>query len=285
MRARLVVVVVIGLASRASADSRLKNLLTGYEKEAASCQIHADGVAKVRDGTQKLFDETKDPSLEGDRVELAVGHGEVQTYCDAVTSAVQFLQSSDGASYKSLEKELDERDNKIRKLRKSSKQTLDKLQPVIQRMIPKINARVGSAVPVEKKLPGTFPSGRKVDLPALPGTWKVSGSSATDTVEYTEQKLVATVSVRPFSAATCDQQRKSLTARADHLDDVEQTDSTKKLKIVWNVAYTKNARVVQVACVEGKAGGWLATIDAPIDAKLPLGTVMARMLAAQIAQP
>jgi hypothetical protein len=285
MRARFTLVVVIALASRAWADSRIQGLITGYDKEIGACQIHAAGVAKVELGAQSLQQDAPEPALAADIDQLAKAHVTVQAYCDEVKSALELLRADPKATYKSLERELDERDNKIRKLRQASKQTLDKLQPVIQRLIPKINARVGTAAAVEKKVPGTFPSGRKVDLPSLPGTWKVSGSAATDTVEYTEQKLVATVTVRPFSASTCDQQRKALAAKADHLDDVEQTDATKKLELAWNISYTKNARVIAVACVERKAGGWLATIDAPIDAKLPLGTVMARMIAAQIAQP
>jgi hypothetical protein len=279
MRARLSLALVIALAAPASADSRITSLITGYEKEASSCQIHAAGVAKVLAGGQQL-DDAKD-----DVAALEKGHAEVQAYCDEVNATLELLRADPNATYKSLEKQLDDHDNKIRKLRQSSKQALDSLAPVIQRLIPRINARAGAAAAADKKPSNKFPSGRTVDLPSLPGTWKVSGSASTDTVEYTDKSLVASITVGPFSSATCDQQRKSIAAKAEHVDDVPQTDATKQLKLAWNIAYTKGGRVTQVACVAGKSGGWLATIDAPIDAKLPLGTVMAHMLAAQIAQP
>lgn len=270
---------VIAFAASAAADSRITSLVTGYDKEAAACRIHADGVAKVLAGAQTLDDAKDDVAV------LDQAHADVQAYCDEVNATLELLRADPKATYKSLEKQLDEHDNKIRKLRQSSKKTLDALQPVIQRLIPRINARVGAAATSEKRVPGKFPSGRTVELPSLPGTWKVSGTAATDIVEYTEKPIVATVEVRPFSAATCDQQRKAILAKVEHVDAAEQTDATKQLKLKWNLAYTKAGRVTQVACIDGKTGGWLATIDAPEGAKLPLGTVMARMLAAQIAQP
>lgn len=278
----LAVVVVVGLAARAQADSRIASLTAGYEKEAAACKVHLDGVTKVHTGAERL----QDASLAADVAALAKAQAGVQAYCDELAATLDLLHADPGASYESLEKQLDEHDNKIRKLRQSSKQALDEVAPVIQRLIPRINARVAAEPPGEKHAPGKFPSGRAVELPALSGTWRVSGTAATDVVEYTEDKIDATVTVRPFSAATCDQQRKSLAAKADRLEDVPVNDAAKPLKLAWNVSYTQKARVYQVACVAGKKdGGWLATIDAPIDAKLPLGTVMARMLAAQIAQP
>ncbi len=274
--------VVAALAGHASADAKIAALITGYEKEAGSCKIHLDGVTKVKTGAEGL------PDAAADVETLAKGQAAVQAYCEELSVTLELLRGDPNATYKSLERQLDDHDNKIRKLRQSSKQALDELAPVIQRLIPKINARVAAEPPGEKHAPGKFPSGRSVELPSLPGTWKVSGTAATDIVEYTspQGKVDATVTVRPFSAATCDQQRKSLAGKADHLDDVAATDAAKQLKLAWYVSYTQKARVYQVACVAGKKdGGWLATIDAPIDAKLPLGTVMARMLASQIAAP
>jgi len=275
-----VVGIVAALAGRAAADAKIAALITGYEKEAGSCKIHLDGVTKVKTGAESL------PDAAADVETLTKGQAAVQAYCEELSNTLELLRADPNATYKSLERQLDDHDNKIRKLRQSSKVALDELAPVIQRLIPKINARVAAEPPVEKHAPGKFPSGRSVELPSLPGTWKVSGTAATDIVEYTEGKVDATVTVRPFSAATCDQQRKSLAGKADHLDDVAATDAAKQLKLAWYVSYTQKARVYQVACVAGKKdGGWLATIDAPIDAKLPLGTVMARMLTSQMAQP
>ena len=291
MRVPLVVAislaVAVAVAPRAHAgDARIRSLITGYEKEAGACKIHLDGVTKVETGAHALDDATLAPELEA----LGKGHAAVQAYCDELAATLELLRADPDATYKALEHQLDDHDNKIRKLRQASKQALDELAPVISRLIPRINAanvRGADATgdQADKHAPGKFPSGRSVELPALPGTWRVSGTAATDIVSYEQGKLDATVTVRPFSTATCDQQRKLLAGKADHLDDVPPTDATKQLKLAWTVSYTQKARVYQVACVAGKAGGWLATIDAPIDAKLPLGTVMARMLAAQIAQP
>src|SRR6201999_4189540 len=100
-------------------------------------------------------------------------------------------------------------DNKIRALRKSSKLALDSLAPVIARVIPAVNARAGTAAPVVKKTPLAFPSGRKVDAPAMAGAWKVSGTQTTDTAEYSEGKASATLSVRT-ATETCAARKKDL---------------------------------------------------------------------------
>jgi len=275
---RLASLALLALVAHAYADARTDQLATGYDKEAAACKIHADGVGKVLAGAKELPDE----AASVDALDKAAAAN--QEYCDALAAVLALLRADPGATYKSLEKQLDDADNKIRKLRKSSKAALDGVQPVIAKLIPKINAaRVAQPPAGEKHVPGTFPSGRKVDLPSLPGKWTVSGSAATDVLEYDEGQTNASVTVKAFSGATCDQQKKSLADKK--LEDVAPTDAQKQVKLAWYVAYTQKARVVQVACVAGKAGGWIATVDAPIDAKLPLGTVMSRMLAGQIAQP
>jgi hypothetical protein len=293
MRALLVTVALSAVSVVASvvasgvahADGRIAFLITGYEKEARACQIQLDGVTKVAVRGQALYDDTKDDALKPDLDALATGKTAVDAYCGEVKAILDVLQADPKATYKSLEKDLDERDNKIRKLRAASKKTIEGLQPVMQRLIPKINARVGAAQPAEARTPGTFPSGRKVELPAVPGTWKVSGSVATDILEYSDKTTRASVTVYPFSSATCDQQRKALAAKADRLDEADASELAKTVKVAWYVAYTKNGRVTQAACAAGKAGGWMALVEAPVGATLPLGTVMARMLAAQIAQP
>ena len=93
MRVRFALVLVVFslsvLASRAQADSRIQTLITGYEKEAASCQIHSDGVTKVQFGAvvlQKdaLEHNAPDASLDADVDQLAKASVSVQTYCDEV---------------------------------------------------------------------------------------------------------------------------------------------------------------------------------------------------------
>jgi len=271
----MVIFAMVVLSARAYADPRIGQLITGYEKEAAACKIHADGIAKVLDGAKDLPDASADVDA------LAKTAAVNQDYCSALAAVLELLRADPNASYKSLEKQLDDYDNKIRKLRKASKQALDDAQPVISKLIPKINAhRIAATSNADKR---KFPSGRAIDLPALPGTWKLSGTTATDVAAYAENAMSATVTTQPFGDGTCADQRKALAAKADRLDDVAPSDALKPLKPVWYVAYMQKGRVQQVACVTGKTGGWLATIDAPEGAKLPLGTVMARMLAVQIA--
>src|ERR1051326_1882362 len=185
----LVVVVLFALAAHAHADARLKSLVTGYDKEAASCKVHGDGCTKVLTGAKEL------PDVAPSDIEVLTSASTAnQEYCDALAKVLELLRADPDATYKALEKQLDDADNQIRKLRKSSKQALDETQPVISKLIPKINAARAAVQPAgEKKVPGKFPSGRSIDLPSLPGTWTVSGSAATDIVGYLEGKVDATV--------------------------------------------------------------------------------------------
>lgn len=259
------------LVGPAFGDARLDELATGYTKEAASCKIHAAGVAKVLDGAKLL---PADDAIAADVDALAKAHVVVQAYCDEVDGALALLHADPAATYKTLERQLDEKDNKIRKLRQSSKKTLDALQPVIQRMIPKVNAaRVGTPEPADKKLPAKFPSGRAIELPKLAGTWALSGTATTDVAEYTEKAATTTITVRAFTGATCDQHRKAL---ADKPALVETPDP----RAAWKLSYSHDKRAATAMCVASKDGGWLATIDAPArDDRMT--SVAWQMLAAQ----
>jgi hypothetical protein len=137
-----------------------------------------------------------------------------------------------------------------------------------------------------KKTPGTFPSGRTVDLPALAGTWSVSGSATTDTADYTEAKVTSTVTVKAFSGATCDQQRKALAAKFTLEDKTIESLAAEKPAFVagYRTGKAPSERTVVVACIAKKDGGVLATSDVPA-AQSPATTVaihgvMASMIAA-----
>ena len=186
---------------------------------------------------------------------------------------------------RSLERKLDDQDNKIRKLRQSSKKALDHLAPVISRMIPQINARVGTATPAAKKVHVTFPSGRAIDAPALAGTYRTSGSEAIDTIDYAEAKANATITTKLVATATCEQQRQAITAT--DATEVAATDATKSLGIAWYIAYAKPARRLRVACRATTAGAIVATLDEPVDASAwpELDPVLAAMIAARPLAP
>ena len=151
MRATLVFMVLCTVAAPAVADSKTKELARGYEKELGACQTRTDGVAKVATGTQGLVDDGQ-KQYEADLAALRAGLAQVQSYCAELTATLEILSADPRATYRSLERKLDEQDNKIRKLRQSTRKTLDELAPVISRMIPAVNARVGSAAPAPRKV-------------------------------------------------------------------------------------------------------------------------------------
>jgi hypothetical protein len=277
MRARLGLLAIL-VSTTATADSRTKQLAQGYEKELGACHTRSDGVAKVTTGTQSLVDAGQ-TQYQSDLDALKAGLDGVKAYCTELQATLDLITSDPNASYKSLEKQLDEHDNKIRKLRQSSKKVLDDLAPVIGKMIPAINARAGTAAPVTKKVPIKFPSGRTIDAPALAGTWTVSGNDAADTAQYTEGKSSATISVRQIGNVTCDQQRKAITAPSTV--DVTPDDTTKPLGFAWYVAYQRDTRKVRVACIALKSRVLLATINDPTGPWPELEPVMALMIDAR----
>ncbi|HEY6033654.1 MAG TPA: hypothetical protein VIV58_05320, partial [Kofleriaceae bacterium] len=241
------------LPSVARADGKTKQLATGYTKELAACHTRADGVGKAKTGAQALVDGGA-AEFRDDLDALTKGYDVIQSYC-AELDATLALIADPNASYKQLEHQLDDHDNKIRALRKSSKQALDSLAPAIARVIPAVNARAGTAAPVVKKTPLVFPSGRKVDAPALAGSWKVSGTLTTDTAEYAEGKASATLSVRELGA-TCATRKKELPASA-----VDAPNPPAKVEYyAW---YDKDDRRVRVACRATKSGSLVATLDMP----------------------
>jgi hypothetical protein len=260
---------LLALTASAAADSKTKELAQGYTKELGACHTRADGVTKVTNGAQALVD-GGDAQYAPDLDQLKASLAQVQAYCGELDATLQLI-ADPSASYKALEHQLDEHDNKIRKLRQSSKRALDGLAPVIGKLIPVINARAGTADAPVKKTPIKFASGRSIDAPALPGTWKVSGSATNDIVEYTEGKASATISVRAVEG-TCADRKKELAKSA--------VDATSPAKLVWYVAYEKDTRRIHTGCRTSKTGSLVATLDEPVVAAWPaLEPVLIAMLA------
>jgi len=280
MRATLVILALCAVTAPAAADSKTKELAQGYEKEVAACRTRADGVTKVTVGTQALVDAGQ-KQHEADLATLRTGLAQVQAYCAELTATLEILKADPKATYRSLERKLDEQDNKIRKLRQSTKKLLDELAPVISRMIPQINARVGTAAPPPKRVHVTFPSGRAIDAPVFAGAYRTSGSEATDILEYAEAKTNATLTAKLVANATCEQQRQAITV-AD-ATELAATDATKALGLAWYLAYAKPTRRLRVACRATKAGAIVATLDEPAapSAWPELEPVLAAMIAAR----
>ncbi len=259
MRATLVILALWLAAVPAAADSKTKELAKGYEKELAACEMRLHGVERITAGTQALVDDGQ-RQYEADLAALRAGLTELQAYDAELTATLQILNADPGASYRSLERKLDEQDNKIRKLRQSTKKVLEDLAPVSSRMIPVINARAGTPAPVVKHVHIQFASGRAIDAPLLTGTYRTLGTDATDAVEYAEGKDSAKVTTKLVANATCEQQRQAIAADAS---DVPATGATQSLGLAWYVGYAKSGRRLRAACRATKAGAVLATIDEP----------------------
>lgn len=281
MRASVVVLALCAGHGIALADAKTKELAQGYEKELTGCRSRADGITKVAAGTQALVDAGQSQH-QADLAALRDGQTQLEAYCGELTATLQILNADPNAKYRTLERKLDDQDNKIRKLRQSTRKVLDDLAPVISRMIPSINARVGpAAAPPPPRIRVKFPSGRTVDGPALAGAYRTAGTDANDILEYTEAKTTATVTTKLIAGATCEQQRQAITA--GDATELPPGDYTRPLGLAWYIAYTKPARRVRVACRTVKDGALVATLDEPT-AVTPwpnFEAVMAAMIAAR----
>ena len=280
MRAGLVILALSGLAAPAAADSKTRQLAQDYAKEAAACQIRSDGVTRVTRGTERLVEDGQ-KQHEADLAALRAGLVRVQAYCTELTATLELLNAEPGASYRSLERKIDEHDNQIRKFRQTTRQTLDDLAPVISRMISEINTRPSSPAPAPKHVRVKFPSGRAIDAAILGGTYRTSGSDASDILDYVEAKSSATIVAKLVANSTCAQQRQAITA--SDAAEVAVTEATRSLGLAWYVAYGKSTRRLRVACRTAEAGAVVATLDEPagVSAWPELEPMLAAMIAAR----
>jgi hypothetical protein len=283
----LLVGILLAWPTLAHADKRLDELRVGYEKETAGCKRSAEGVRKVAEGATELAKSEPSPELTADVEKLTAGSTIVKAYCDEIDGAIEAITKDPAATYRKLEHELDERDNRIRRGRAASKKVLAELEPISHRLIPRINAaRIAGPPPSTdaKRTPVKFPSGHTVELPQLPGTWKVSGTTAIDLADYTEKGVVAFVSTRAFAKATCEQQRRIAAGDATP-SELEVSTDDKKRGVAWAIGFTRSDHAVKVACATKGDGGFMATADvAPAQSKLAdeLARLMFRMLAVQL---
>lgn len=286
----LVLMTVGAGAGAARADKTTDELQAGYEKEAAACATQAGGVAKVADGAARLQASlvgAEHDALDADVAKLAKGKTLVDAYCAELATALDLLHGNPGARYKALERQLDEHDNKIRRARADSKRAIGELEPVIRALVPRINARAAPAQPApDKRAPAKFPSGRSVVLPVLAGSWRMSGTPTSDTADYTEGKLAASIWTKPFEGATCEQEKR-VASGADEARP--SSEAAKAIGVAWltrGAVHGAAPRATAFACVPGGAGGWMGfvTIEgtaAPAATRDALDELMIAMLAAQ----
>lgn len=283
---RALPIAILVWASTAAADKKIQAMTPGYDREAKTCATQISGLEKVQTGSAalapSLTPEDK-AALDKDTATLASGLAVVKAYCADVTELVTFLQTNAAAPYKSVEREIDTRDNKVRKGRKESKKTIDQLQPITRRWIGRIAQAQTQRPDAPRTTPGKFPSGRTVELPPLPGQWRLSGEKQNDSAEYIDKAWSATVFVRSFSAATCEQQQRTLAADAKPVtgDPIGAADG---LDLAWHVAVRGPKAYTETVCVRGSTGGWLAILDvkpAWSEAAAPLRALLVRMIVAQ----
>jgi hypothetical protein len=280
MRASVMILMLCAGHSIAAADAKTKELAQGYDKELTACRSRADGVARITAGTQAMVD--RDPSqYQAELAALREALARLQAYCGELTATLEILNADPSAKYRTLERKLDDQDNKIRKLRQITKKALDDLAPVISRMIPAINARAGALPAPQSKVRISFPSGREIDGPALPGTYRTSGSDASDILDYTAAKATATVTAKLIAGTSCDRERQVVTA--DGASNVTPGDATRVLGLAWYIAYSRTERRIRMACRTVKTGALVATLDEPanVNAWPDLEPVLAAMIAAR----
>ena len=282
---------VLAIEGRAHADKRIQDLIPGFQTEANGCEVQGNGLAKVATGAEALAKAAtgaEREELERDLARLAAGVTVFRDYCGQVGALVAFLQQHAQDSYRSVEREIDTRDNALRKARRDARKLVEELQPITRKLIGRMAVRPTAAD--EPGTPGKFPSGRAIELPRIGGSWRLSGTSTSDTADYTDKTVTASVTSRA-AAGGCDDQRKALAARTD--DKLTELEPAKDPPIAWSVRYTRRdkttARLAGAMCAPTKTGHVLATADvAPADRTAiadQLAKLMVRMIAVQLAPP
>ncbi len=265
MRSTAAILVGLALAATAHADSRTQSLIPGFEKEARNCRIHADGVGKVLAGAKSLLETSSDDQLAADAKRLHEARETIQNWCDELAATLDLLKADPSASYKSLEKQLGEHDNKIRTLRQASMKAVDDVQAIIQRLVPRINQHA-----IEQdtaKAPGSPP--KPAPVPEPPKQQPPPPPAPTPPPPQTTAEI--SLGVRAFTGATCDQQAETYSSNAEHESWEKQSPKSGTRREAWSlgwlpgarwkVSYVLGDRFFQIECVPGKGGGYLVTLD------------------------
>ncbi len=285
---------VLLAASSAAADKKIQGMTPGFVKELSACQVEVRGLARMVSGTTNLvatLQGSERDAINADLAVLTAASATVTSYCTEVEGMVTFLKSNASAAYKSVEKDIDTRDNAVRKLRREAKKASADVTPITRRLIPRLKRTPAPNPSAAPRLDATaFPSKREVVLPALgDGTWAVSGSATSDTATYKDKVGTASVTTRPFDKVSCEQQRKAFAERSDTpAAELEVPADGKVLGVAWSarLATRRPVHSLLAMCVERGMGGVMVTADiVPADRKTldaGLTKLMIAMLAAQI---
>ncbi len=291
MKLALSIAVVLATTASARADKKIQSMTPGFTKEASACQVEVRGLARMVTGATTLaatLQGTERTELDADLAALTAASKTVAAYCTEVEGMVTFLQANAAVAYKSVEKEIDTRDNAVRKLRKDAKKATVDVAPITRKLIPRIKrtpAPDPTAVP--KPAATAFPSKRKVVLPALgDGAWSVSGSATSDTATYKDKVGTAAVTTRPFDKASCDQQRKAFAERSDTpAADLEVPADGKTLGVAWSsrLATRKPVHTLLAMCIERGMGGVMVTADLVPPERKTLDAEITKLMVAMLA--
>lgn len=291
MKFALSIAVVLATTASARADKKIQSMTPGFTKEASACQVEVRGLARMVTGATTLaatLTGAERTELDADLAALTAASTTVTAYCTAVEGMVTFLEANAAVAYKSVEKELDTRDNAVRKLRKDAKKATADVAPITRKLIPRIK-RTPAPDPTATPKPDAtaFPSKRKVVLPALgDGAWAVSGSATSDTATYKDKVGTASVTTRPFDKASCDQQRKAFGERSDTpAADLEVPAEAKTLGVAWSsrIATRKPVHTLLAMCIERGMGGVMVTADLVPPERKTLDAEITKLMVAMLA--
>jgi hypothetical protein len=250
---RVVTTLMLCLATHAIADKKIVEMTPGFKRELTACETESSGLAIVVTKT-RTFVATNPPdkaALEASLEQLAKGQETVLAYCGELRAMVKLLEDNASTPYKSVGRAIDTQYRVVVKARKEGKKLLAELAPLTQELIPRLNARVADKAP-EKKQTGKFPSGRALELPASAGAWSLGGTATTDTAT----NALATITTRPFTNATCEQQRKAFVAKAG---DQSVTELDVAPHVGWRyIQRDKTPHALQMICA---SNGFVAIAD------------------------
>ncbi|MFN0251393.1 MAG: hypothetical protein ACKV2T_31245 [Kofleriaceae bacterium] len=289
---RAAILAVLFAATTAHADKKIQGMTPGFSKELSACQIEMRGLARMVTGATNLvatLQGTERTEIEADLAALTAANTTMTSYCTEVEGMVKFLEANAAVAYKSVEKEIDTRDNTVRKLRKEAKKKTADIAPITRKLIPRIKrtpAPDPTAAP--KPVATIFPSKRKVVLPELgEGGWVVSGSATSDIATYADKTSTTTVTSRPFDKMSCDQQRKAFAERsATPAADLEVSAAGKAIAVAWSsrlVTTSKPARSLLAMCVERGMGGVMVIADVVPAGRKTFDAELAKLMVAMLA--
>jgi hypothetical protein len=290
-RAALTLAVLFAATATAHADKKIQGMTPGFAKELSACQIEVRGLARMVTGATNLvatLQGTERTEIEADLTALTAANTTMTTYCTEVEGMVKFLEANAAVAYKSVEKEIDTRDNTVRKLRKEAKKTTADIAPITRKLIPRIKRTPAPDPTAAPKLEATaFPSKRKVVLPKLgDGAWAVSGSATSDTATYKDKVGTASVTTRPFDKVSCDQQRRAFADRSETpAADLEVPDDAKAIGVAWSsrLVTKKPARSLLAMCVERGIGGVMVIADVVPAERKTLDGELTKLMVAMLA--